>query len=144
MKKFLMATAALSMISAANAATLNDVSGSVLVNKGEGFVAATGAIELNVGDKVMVGEGGFATVSYDNCAVALDKPTLHAVAKVAPCDAPVISPVADIDPPVAAGLPILPLLLLGTATAVAGYIIVEEILDEDDCASCNGELVDAL
>jgi hypothetical protein len=138
MKKFTMALAALTMISAANAATLTDISGSVLVNKGEGFVATTGAIELNVGDKVMVGEGGFATVSYDNCAIALDKPTLHAVSKVAPCDAPVISPAADIDPPVEAGLPILPLLLLGTAGAVGTYFIIEEVLDEEDETSDNG------
>jgi hypothetical protein len=139
MKKLSMAVAGLAMISTANAATLMDVSGSVLVNKGEGFVTATGSIELNVGDKVMVGEGGFATVSYDNCAVALDKPTLHAVAKVAPCDAPVISPVADIDPPVAAGLPVLPLLLIGTAGTVGTYFAIKKFRNNrDEPTSLNG------
>jgi hypothetical protein len=112
MKKLFVAVAMFGMVSSASAASLVDVNGSVMVNKGKGFVPAVGTVKLSVGDKVLVGEGGFAAVTYDKCTVSLDKPTVHAVSKVAPCDQAVISPVADLDPPIAAGLGGLPLTVL--------------------------------
>jgi hypothetical protein len=139
MKKFLIAVSMLGLVSSANAASLIDASGSVMVNKGKGFVPAVGNVKLNAGDKVLVGDGGFASVSYGKCTVSLDKPTVHAVTKTAPCDQPVISPVADMDAPMAAGfagLP-LPLLLIGGVAAIGTGVVIYNVLDdEDDCVSC--------
>jgi hypothetical protein len=113
MKKFVVAVTLLSFVSAANAASLSVNGGSVMVNKGEGFVSAVGSVDLKAGDKVLVGDGGFADLAYDTCVVSLSKPTVHVVSKVAPCNTPVISPVADVDAPVAGGL-------FGGAGALAG------------------------
>jgi hypothetical protein len=138
MKKFFAVAAMLGLVTSAQAAslaTINSVSGAVLVNKGEGFVSVSDLTELKAGDKVFVGEGGFASVSYAECVVTLDKPMVHAVTKVAPCN--VITPAADLDEPAAAGLaglPILPLVLIGGAAVIGGAIIINEVL-EDDAAS---------
>jgi hypothetical protein len=52
------------------------------------------------------------------------------VKEVAACDV-TITPVADIDPPVAAALP-LPLLLLGgAALGTVGYLVIKEIKDDN-------------
>lgn len=119
----------------ASAATLSGVSGSVLINQGKGFVPAQDLIELNVGDQVYVGEGGFAAVAYETCEVALDKPTVHSVAKVAPCEA-VITPTADVGglPPVAGHAPYLPILVIGGAAA-SFFAIKYLFKNESDGAS---------
>jgi hypothetical protein len=119
-------------------AVLSDVSGKVLVNQGEGFVAAVGDIQLFAGDRVMVGDQSFAVVSYKDCAVSMDKPSMTTVSKEA-CEAAVISPVADIDPapqgyaPLA-GLPLAFLLPVG-AVAIGGVLIATGVLGNDDSAS---------
>jgi hypothetical protein len=157
MKKFFAVVAMMAMVSSATAATLSDVSGSVLVNKGKGFVPAAGVVKLKVGDKVLVGEGGFASVAYGKCSVSLDKPTVHAVKKVAPCNEMVISPVADLDPPVAggaaggagaagggllggagalAGLPAAALVAGGVATIAGGALLARRLSKDKNCVSC--------
>jgi hypothetical protein len=138
MKKFLVAVSMLSFASAASAANLANISGDVMINKGEGFVPAVSSVELSAGDKILVGEGGFVDVAYDKCTVSLAKPMVHSIAKVAPCDQAVISPVADLEAPFAAGfggLP-LPLILVGTAVvAGGGYLLVTKVLDDEDDAA---------
>jgi hypothetical protein len=128
-----------------SATTLVGAVGPVSVNKGEGFVPVTGEIELVPGDRVLVGEGGFAAINYVDCALTLDKPSLHAVTKTPTCDAISIMPTADVpdmDPaaPVGAAFPWWPALLtVGTATvffATDGFGILDE---EDDPQSGNGQ-----
>ena len=48
------------------AATLQAISGSVLVNQGAGFKPATGPTQLQVGDRVMTRAGGSAEIVYDD------------------------------------------------------------------------------
>lgn len=66
---------------------LKDMSGSVYVNRGSGFFPVQGSIELNQGDRVMVGEDGYATVMYylSGCDVMLTASSMTTIAAEAPC-----------------------------------------------------------
>jgi hypothetical protein len=139
MKKFFAVASIFALsVCAANAASLSDVSGAVKINKGEGFIAAVAGAELNAGDKVFVGKGGFASVNYGECAVALDKPTVFAVTEVPSCSSSAaITPTADVvdlPPPV---FPILP--VLGTVAAAGlTYVFITEVLCDGGGVSNNG------
>lgn len=142
MKKFFVAASMLALSTVAvSAASLTDVSGAVKVNMGKGFVDAVAGVELNPGDKVFVGKGGFASVNFGECAVTLAKPTVFAVTKAAPCDA-TITPTADVvDDVVAPVFPIWPVLIVGAAvTGFIVYEVLDENNDDDDCVSldCGG------
>ncbi|MCB1484097.1 MAG: hypothetical protein KDJ17_04300 [Hyphomicrobiaceae bacterium] len=54
---------------AANAATLDNVSGDVLVNTGSGFVQISGPVTLKEGDTIMANAGGSAVLTCDSGAV---------------------------------------------------------------------------
>ncbi len=139
------AVLATSSFAAGNVAVVGDVSGKVLVNRGKGFVPVSGSLQLNVGDRVMVGENSFATLSYAECAVSLAKPTVVSVAAVAPCatgvveDAGVfITPTADMPytPPVAAAaIPWFTILAIGVGVPVT-YYVGKKVLDDENCVSC--------
>jgi hypothetical protein len=126
--------ASASVVSAAQSvATVQDVSGKVLVNKGKGFAPVAGSVQLNAGDRILVGEDSFATISYAECAVSLAKPTVFTVAKAAPCvagqvgtvvDGVMVSPVADVPSTYAAPLPWPAILLIGGGAAVVTVIAV--------------------
>lgn len=137
LRKSIAAVFSLSMVSsaafaevAAGVATITDVSGKVLVNSGEGFVQATANMVLKASDRVFVGEQSLATVSYQSCAVLLDKPTVVEITADGGCNAATsIQPVADVyDPsagaPVAAAAGIAPILLLSTAAVVGVTCVV--------------------
>jgi hypothetical protein len=90
MKKLCGAVVALAMmtsstLAASATAVISDHSGKVLINKGKGFVPVLGAMSLNDGDKVLVGENSFAVVSYAECAVSISSPTVMSITKTAPC-----------------------------------------------------------
>jgi hypothetical protein len=128
--------ASASVVSAAQSvAVVQGASGKVLVNKGKGFSPVVGDVQLNAGDRILVGEDSFATISYADCAVSLAKPTVFTVAKAAPCvegqksamiDGVMVSPVADLPDPVAAALPWPALLLIGGAAAVVTVIVLDK------------------
>lgn len=64
--------ASLVACSAANAAMIENISGGVKVNRGEGFSPLSGSTDLAPGDRVMVGKGGSASLVYaDGCRVSL-------------------------------------------------------------------------
>jgi hypothetical protein len=131
-----------SVAEAANSvATVGDVSGKVLVNKGEGFVPVAGSFALQAGDKVLVGENSFATISYKECAVSLSKETVFKVTKAAPCltgekaaaaEGVFITPTAD--PYVAAApFPWPVILLVGVGgTAIACAVACNDIFNDKD------------
>lgn len=67
------------------AATVSNKSGTVLVSKGDGFVPVTGDVELAPGGRVMVNQGGIATITYAaGCAVRVGS-GLWTVQTTAPC-----------------------------------------------------------
>ncbi len=72
--------------SAASAATLSDVSGSVLVDSGKGFQKVSAASDLSVGSRVMVTRGGKAVLAYaDGCQKTLAANSITTVVKSDAC-----------------------------------------------------------
>jgi hypothetical protein len=132
-----LALASASVNAASMVAQVGDFHGKVMVNQGEGFVPVSGPLALKAGDAVMVGEESFATVSYNECSVALSAATVFTVGEAAPCAkgekvasvaGTLITPAADLDPGCTSafcGAPaLLPLLLIGGAAATVGIIVV--------------------
>ena len=65
---------------------LSTQEGTVLVNQGEEFVTASDAQVLNPGDRVMVMEGGSATVTFaDGCVLPLEAGSLIVVPAQSTC-----------------------------------------------------------
>jgi hypothetical protein len=73
-------------LAASSVATLNVGNGSVLVNQGKQFVTAQPGQILSVGDRVMVMEGGVATVRFaDGCVQTLSSGSLAVVGAQSSC-----------------------------------------------------------
>jgi hypothetical protein len=131
-----LALSATTVMAANNVAVVGDVSGKVLVNNGNGFEPVVGSLSLNVGDRVMVGDNSFATVSFSECTVSFSKPTVFVVADAAPCASGkskldeasvIVTPTADST--YVAPFPI-GLVLLGTAAAATTVFIAVKVLDD--------------
>lgn len=69
-----------------SAASLASVSGSVLVNRGEQFVAGADGDVLSSGDRVMAMEGASAILRYDDgCDVTVEGGTVVTLDEGSPC-----------------------------------------------------------
>jgi hypothetical protein len=78
--------AMVAFVSAASAATLSDVSGSVLVDSGKGFQKVSAASDVSVGSRVMVARGGKAVLAYaDGCKKTLAANSITTVVKADAC-----------------------------------------------------------
>jgi hypothetical protein len=63
-------------------------SGDLTINRGQGFKPVTSRINANVGDSVMVGPSGAATVVYDDgCKVSVQPGAVTTIAELSPCAA---------------------------------------------------------
>ena len=70
---------------AAQAATITPEAGSVLVSRGEGFVPLAGQTQLAAGSRIMVGQGGQASIVYTaDCTVRVPS-GLWLVQETVPC-----------------------------------------------------------
>jgi hypothetical protein len=68
------------------AADVQSVQGDVSINQGQGFQAVNGRIGANVGDSLMAGPNGSATVSYsDGCQVTVQPGAVTTIAPLSPC-----------------------------------------------------------
>ena len=68
------------------AATIEPGQGNASINQGQGFQPVNNRIDANVGDTVMVGPNGFATVVYDDgCTVNVQPGAITTVAPLSPC-----------------------------------------------------------
>jgi hypothetical protein len=68
------------------AATLQPGSGQLSVNQGQGFQPVDSRVDASVGDSVMVGPGGSATLVYDDgCKVNVQPGAVATVAPLSPC-----------------------------------------------------------
>lgn len=80
-----------SAVAADGAATLTSQEGSVLVNQGEQFITADDAQSLNVGDRVMVMEGGTAEITFaDGCVLPLASGSMVEVPEASTCAGTVV------------------------------------------------------
>ncbi len=67
-------------------ATLSNVNGEVLVNRGQGFRPAAPGMALRPGDRILVTARGRARLSYTGgCGVSLGAGSMATVTKLAPC-----------------------------------------------------------
>lgn len=83
---------ATSAVAADSVATLSSQEGTVLVNQGEEFVTASDAQGLLAGDRVMVMEGGNATITFaDGCVLPLASGSLVEVPELSTCAGAVAS-----------------------------------------------------
>ncbi len=77
---------AMVLSSSAWAATVEPGQGNLLISQGQGFQPVNSRIDANVGDSVMVGPGGTATVVYDDgCTVNVQPGGVTTVAPLSPC-----------------------------------------------------------
>jgi hypothetical protein len=68
------------------AADVQSVQGDVSINQGQGFQAVNGRVDANVGDSLMAGPNGSATVSYsDGCQVTVQPGAVTTIAPLSPC-----------------------------------------------------------
>jgi hypothetical protein len=68
------------------AVDIQAVQGDLSINQGSGFQKVDGRIDANIGDSVMVGPDGSATVSYpDGCRVSVQPGAVMTVAPLSPC-----------------------------------------------------------
>jgi hypothetical protein len=68
------------------AAVVEPQSGDLTINQGQGFKPVISGTNANVGDAVMVGPGGSATIVYeDGCKVAVRPGTVTTIAPLSPC-----------------------------------------------------------
>jgi hypothetical protein len=74
------------LVSSSWAATIEPGQGNLSVNQGQGFQPVNSRVDANVGDAVMVGPGGAATVTYeDGCKVTVQPGAVATVAPISPC-----------------------------------------------------------
>ena len=68
------------------AAVIEPGYGDLTINQGQGFKPVTSRANANVGDSVMVGPGGSATVVYDDgCKVNVQPGAVTTIAPLSPC-----------------------------------------------------------
>jgi hypothetical protein len=74
------------LTSSAWATTIVPGQGGLSVNQGQGFQPVNSRVDANVGDAVMVGPGGAATVVYsDGCTVNVQPGAVTTIAPLSPC-----------------------------------------------------------
>ena len=70
----------------AQAATVRNVAGSVLVDRGSGFQRVTGDVTVAPGDRVLANAGGSANIVYsENCIVKVDPGAVVTVIPASQC-----------------------------------------------------------
>jgi hypothetical protein len=114
-------------------ATLSQVTGVTLVNQGAEYVTATAGMPLREGDRLMVLDGGAATVKFtDGCLHNLADNTILTIGKANSCSSGTLA-ATQVGPIVAQAVPAGGLGLVGTgiiaAGVVAGVVLVGSVSD---------------
>lgn len=105
-------------ISGLQAATVNTVTGQVLINRGAGYQKISGTASGNAGDKVLANPNSSATIVYENgCIVEVNPGQVVTIATQPPCLAGATLPQAVTPTQIAVGLGVV-------GAAVAGAVII--------------------
>ncbi len=113
----------------AQAATLEGIQGTVLVDHGSGYSVAHGPMQLNPGDSVIANPGGAAKVVYaDGCSVPVQPGSVVAVAGQSPCSIET----GAVDPPPTEGV-------FNTTTLLVGGVIVGGVVAAVVLLNDNGD-----
>jgi len=118
-----------------SSASLADVEGSVLINRGEQFVAGASGDLVGNGDRVMAMEGSSALLKYDDgCDVEIEPGTVATLSEGSPCAGWLLS-VEAVAP--SSGLAVGGGVAKGVspwiyvpAVVVAGVLLYEEFSDD--------------
>ncbi len=114
----------------AQAATLEGIQGTVLVDKGSGYSNASGPMQLNPGDSVIANPGSAAKVVYgDGCTVPVQPGSVVAVAGQSPCS---IETGAVDSPPAGEGGFFNTTTLLVGGVIVGGVVAAVVLLNNND------------
>lgn len=71
---------------ARGAASVAELSGNILINKGKGFAPAHKNATLKAGDRVLVKAKSSTTLVFGNCKVTLSTPMVFVVKRETPCN----------------------------------------------------------
>jgi hypothetical protein len=121
------------VLAAAPLALLDQIHGKVLINQGHGYVTAAGQVDVQAGDRILIGKKSSVEVFYvaQNCSVGYAAPMVVTITAKTPCKAgekfgnlnsvfanqEAFAPILPIVPP--GGIGLLP-LSAGLAQPVAG------------------------
>lgn len=119
-------------IAASPQGQLKDISGTVYVSRGAGFVQADRPVELYPGDRVMVSQDGSARISYylAGCDVPLAATSLTTISTAAPCQATTQLPAQSAAP--SANTTLLIAGGIGAAAAIGGVVALTTSSSDDD------------
>ncbi|MCX5480760.1 hypothetical protein OSH08_17305 [Kaistia geumhonensis] len=123
------AVAVFAFASAASAATLSDVSGSVLVDSGQGFKKVSATSDVPVGSRVMVTRGGKAMLAYaDGCEKSLAANSITTVVDSGAC-----AQSSQVAAQSGGGLGLTPTMVIGGGVVIGGAaaIIIGASQDND-------------
>ena len=117
------------------AAVIESGVGDLTINQGQGFKPASPGATANVGDAVMVGPGGRATVVYDDgCRVPVQAGAVSTIAPLSPCasgsyaaDMAVKAAPPGAAEPAPTGFESVPLWGWGILLAGFGFLIYEDV-----------------
>lgn len=102
-------------------ATVGAVSGTVLVNRGNGYVRLTGT-SVKPGEQIMVRPGGQATLTYaDGCVSRAVPGTVLVVGSASPCS--MLTPIGSTDPSLADGQAETGVGGIGLPVVVGGLVV---------------------
>jgi hypothetical protein len=114
------------------AATVQVLSGQVLINRGQGYHMVQGATEAGPGDTVVVNPGGVAQIVYSNgCTIKVLPQSVVAIAPQSPCQAEQPPP----EPPPPDGQAISTTTLVVGGVAIAGGAVAAVLLLKSKPAS---------
>ena len=93
MRKFkvLVMLGAFALVGTAAQAAIVD--GSFMIDRGFGYAIATGQVQANPGDRVVVGPNGVANIIYlDGCSIPVEVGTVETVLAESPCGKAALGP----------------------------------------------------